>query len=85
MGSPQLISCDQRFLQRNSPAGNTAVGDVVGFRKPAAAQRSRGKTLCRHGFHMWVIEKDNRFDSKQGRLVTLYRCSRCGMTKTMAH
>jgi len=67
------------------PAGRITVGEVVRFRKPAAGQQARGRTLCRHGFHKWVVEKDNRFDSKQGRLVTLYRCSRCGLTKTAAH
>ncbi|MGD8618687.1 MAG: hypothetical protein PVH54_05810 [Gammaproteobacteria bacterium] len=58
------------------------MGDVVRFRKPAAAEQAQGKTLCRRGFHKWVIATDSRFDSKQGRLVTLYRCSRCGATKT---
>jgi hypothetical protein len=61
------------------------MGEVVRFRRPTAAQRTQGDTLCRRGFHKWVISKDNRFDSKQGRLVTEYRCSRCGAVKTSAH
>jgi hypothetical protein len=61
------------------------VGDVVRFKKPTAARQAQGKTLCRRGFHKWAVAKDNRFDSKQGRLVTLYRCVRCGATKTTAH
>jgi hypothetical protein len=61
------------------------VGEVVPFKKPTAAQQAQGKTLCRRGFHKWVVAKDSRFDSKQGRLVTLYRCVRCGATKTTAH
>jgi len=32
-----------------------------------------------------VVSKDKRFDSKQGRLVTDYRCSRCGAVRTTAH
>ncbi len=61
------------------------MGDVVRFKKPTATQQAQGKTLCRRGFHKWTVVKDSRFDSKQGRLVTLYRCVRCGATKTTAH
>jgi len=61
------------------------VGDIIRFKKPAAAERAQGKTLCRRGFHKWTVATDSRFDSKQGRLVTLYRCSRCGATKTTSH
>jgi hypothetical protein len=61
------------------------MGDVIRFKKPAAGQLAKGKTLCRRGFHKWTVATDSRFDSKQGRLVTLYRCSRCGVTKTTAH
>lgn len=60
------------------------MAEVIRFRKPAAAERAKGKTLCRRGFHKWVVEKDNPFDSRQGRLVTGYICSRCGIRKTMA-
>lgn len=58
------------------------MGEIIRFRKPKAAEKARGKTLCREGFHRWVIFKDKQFDVKQGRLVTLYRCSRCGAMQT---
>jgi hypothetical protein len=58
------------------------MGDVIRFRKPKAAEKARGKTLCREGFHRWVISKDKQFDVRQGRLVTVYRCSRCGAVRT---
>ena len=61
------------------------MGDVLRFRKLSAAERARGKTLCARGFHKWVVTTDNRFDSKQGRLVTEYKCSRCGAVRTRAH
>ncbi|HYQ71727.1 MAG TPA: hypothetical protein VET88_07345 [Gammaproteobacteria bacterium] len=61
------------------------MGDIIHFKKPTPSGLARGKTLCRRGFHKWAVVTDNRFDSKQGRLVTLYRCSRCGATKTAAH
>ncbi len=61
------------------------MGEVIRFKKPSAGQLVQGKTLCLRGFHKWTVATDSRFDSKQGRLVTLYRCSRCGATKTAAH
>ena len=61
------------------------MGEVVRFRKPSAAEKARGKTLCRRGFHKWVVEKERQFDTREGRLVTAYRCSRCGAVKTTAH
>lgn len=60
------------------------MGDVVRFKKPSAAQKAKGKTLCRRGFHKWVVWKEKQFDVKQGRLVTVYRCSRCEALKTRA-
>ncbi|MDX1697215.1 MAG: hypothetical protein R3308_02970 [Thiohalobacterales bacterium] len=61
------------------------MGDILQFRKPTAAERARGRTLCRRGFHKWVVERDTTFDSKQGRLVTTSRCARCGAVRTRAH
>jgi hypothetical protein len=58
------------------------MGEVIRFKKPKAAEKARGKTLCREGFHRWVVSRDKQFDVRQGRLVTVYRCSRCGATKT---
>ena len=60
------------------------MGDVVRFRKPSQKEKARGKTLCARGFHKWVIDKDKQFDVKQGRLVTIHRCKRCGETRTTA-
>ena len=60
------------------------MGDVVAFRKPKAAEKARGGTLCKRGFHKWVICKEKQFDVKQGRLVSVFRCSRCGVLKSKA-
>ena len=57
------------------------MGDVVPFRKPTASERHKGKTLCRSGFHRWEVVKGNPFDVKTGKLVTRYRCTRCGATR----
>ncbi len=61
------------------------MGDVVQFKKKSAAEKHKGKTLCRSGFHKWVVVTDKQFDVKQGRLVTVYQCSRCGEQKVKAH
>jgi hypothetical protein len=60
------------------------MAEIIQFRKSGPAEKARGKTLCKRGFHKWVIDKDRRFDSRQGRLVTDYRCQRCGAVKTTA-
>ena len=57
------------------------MSNVVPFRKPGAAKKHKGNTLCRRGFHKWVVE-NTPFDTRQGRLVTCYRCARCGAEKT---
>ncbi len=60
------------------------MGDILPFRKQTPADKHRGKTLCKNGFHKWQLLKDNQFDTKTGRLVTVYRCQRCGALKSRA-
>ncbi|HDP88711.1 MAG TPA: hypothetical protein ENN42_01935 [Thioalkalivibrio sp.] len=60
------------------------MGDVVTFRRKTAGEKHGNKILCRSNFHKWEVVKENQFDVKQGKLVTLYRCERCGATKTEA-
>jgi hypothetical protein len=60
------------------------MGEVIKFKRPSLAEKHKGKTLCKSGFHRWEIQKEQPFDVKLGRLVTLYRCARCGATKTEA-
>jgi len=54
------------------------MGEVVKFRKPSPQKRGEGKTLCRSGFHRWRVVTERKFDVKEGRLVTLLQCERCG-------
>ena len=61
------------------------MAEIIEFRKPTPAEKAKGKTLCKRGFHKWMVDKDKRFDARQGRLVTDYRCERCGVVKTTAH
>lgn len=61
------------------------MADILPFKRPKAGDRHRGKSLCRHGHHKWEVDKQSVFDVKTGKLVTRYRCSRCGQIKVLAH
>jgi len=57
------------------------MGNVVKFKKPDLVEKNKGKTLCKSGFHKWKIINEKQFDVKSGRLVTVFRCQRCGVMK----
>jgi len=61
------------------------MADIVPFpgAKKRKERKSRRKALCNSGFHKWVIDDAKQFDVKQGRLVTVERCSRCGHVRTL--
>ena len=58
--------------------------NVIPFKKPSLKEKAKGKTLCGRGFHKWEIDQKKQFDVKQGRLITVHKCKRCGVTKTTA-
>lgn len=58
------------------------MGDVIPFKKRSIKKIHKGKTLCLHDFHKWKVVNEKKFDVKQGRLVTVLRCERCGKEKT---
>lgn len=57
------------------------MADILPFKKPALKERARQRTLCSRGFHKWEIERQNPFDVRRGKLITVYRCTRCGATR----
>ena len=61
------------------------MGEVLPFKRPKLSDKFKGKSLCREGFHKWEVLTSKQFDVKQGRLVTVYRCSRCGKQQVKAH
>ena len=63
---------------------SNVMADIIQFKKRSAAEKARGKTLCKRGFHKWEIVQEKQFDSRQGRLVTVYRCTRCDASKIRA-
>ncbi|MCB1787825.1 MAG: hypothetical protein H6953_07150 [Chromatiaceae bacterium] len=60
------------------------MGEILPFKPRRPSERHRGNTLCRNGHHKWEVDKRAVFDVKLGRLVTRYRCSRCGKIKVQA-
>ena len=58
------------------------MGEILKFKKPSLQKKAEGKTLCRSGFHRWKTVSERKFDVKQGKLVTLRRCERCGKEQT---
>jgi hypothetical protein len=61
------------------------MSNVIAFKRPKLSEKYKGKTLCKSGFHKWKVVSSKKFDVKQGKLVTLYRCERCDSEKTTAH
>ena len=58
---------------------------ILPFKRPSPSVKHKGKTLCREGFHKWKVVTEKKFDVKQGKLITLYECQRCGKQKVEAH
>ena len=59
------------------------MGNVVAFKTKVSVKHS-GNTLCRSGFHKWELVKEQQFDVKQGKLVSLFRCKHCAKIKIQA-
>jgi hypothetical protein len=59
------------------------VAQILPFKAPKK-KPVKGDTLCRQGHHKWRIVTERKFDVKQGRLVTVFECQRCGKRKVKA-
>jgi hypothetical protein len=62
------------------------MADIVPFQRaqPKPKAKARRNALCANGHHRWVVWQDKPFDSKRGKLVTVYRCERCGAERSEA-
>lgn len=59
--------------------------DVIAFpgkRARTARRKAKSKSLCREGYHRWQVDKQSRFDTHSGKLITTRVCERCGIKKT---
>ncbi len=50
--------------------------------KAERKQRAHGRTMCQRGFHKWQVNQRKQFDVRQGKLVTIRVCERCGARRT---
>ena len=60
------------------------MGEVVKFKVPKLSEKHKGKSLCKSGFHKWEVLKEQQFDVKKGKLISVYVCKRCGEKKVKA-
>lgn len=61
------------------------MAEILPFKKPTVKKaKTKGNTLCKQGHHKWRIVSSQKFDVKEGRLVTVYQCERCGQRKVKA-
>jgi hypothetical protein len=72
------------FLSSVTQSRIKNMGDILPFKKKTPFEKHKGKSLCRSGFHKWVVVKEKQFDVKQGKLVSVYKCERCGEQKVEA-
>ena len=64
---------------------NPRMADVISLNKRRRRNRreaASGRTLCRIGRHKWETDHSTPFAVREGRLVTVRRCLRCGAKKT---
>jgi len=40
-------------------------------------KNAKGNIMCKNNHHKWQIQKEQQFDVKSGKLVTVEKCSRC--------
>ena len=59
------------------------MADILAFKRPRK-QPGKGDTLCRNNHHKWEVWQRKQFEVKSGKLVTVYRCRRCGKQKVTA-
>lgn len=68
------------------------MADIINFQAKAKQlksdkqkQQRKSHILCKNGHHKWKVVTENKFDVKQGKLVTCYKCEHCGKEKVKAH
>jgi len=53
------------------------MSNVLPFKKK---KPDGGNIMCKNNHHKWTIVKEQQFDVKSGKLMTVERCSRCKKT-----
>lgn len=60
------------------------MADILSFKAAKKRQNKNRKAsiLCKEGHHIWQVMQEKRFETHSGKLMTVYRCKRCGKTKS---
>lgn len=65
------------------------MADILEFKPRSATQKkkkqqkaAKQQLMCRNGHHQWQVETKQKFDVKQGKLVTVLACKICGAKQT---
>lgn len=61
------------------------MGNIIPFKRYSLADRKKAQALCNSGLHKWALMHDKRFDAMQGKVISLYRCDRCGTLRSIAN
>ncbi|HCD26548.1 MAG TPA: hypothetical protein DER02_03450 [Gammaproteobacteria bacterium] len=57
--------------------------DLNKYKKKRRKENAKATTLCKSGFHKWTDDPKKQFDVREGRLISIQICSRCGTTKVL--
>lgn len=64
------------------------MANILEFKAKSATQKKKSRKknanqqlMCRNGHHQWQVKHEQKFDVKQGKLVTVLVCSVCGKTR----
>jgi hypothetical protein len=60
------------------------MADILPFQRKPKDKITKRSALCANGHHRWVVWQNKPFDVKRGKLITIYRCERCGAERSEA-
>lgn len=61
------------------------MADILPFQPMPKQKAPKRSSLCANGHHRWVVWQKKPFDVKLGKLITVYRCERCGAERSEAN
>ncbi len=53
-------------------------------RKTQKSKSAKMRLMCKEGRHKWRIVNEKQFDTKLGKLVTVYQCEYCDKQRVKA-
>lgn len=81
----KIDGCNECYHTVSNKGRTTILTNIINLQAARRVRRqtkAHGITLCQSGFHKWQTVAGQRFDVKQGKLVTTERCTRCNEERT---